>query len=29
MVVNATATRITFRFVNRSGRIVDEYSLAK
>ncbi|CAN5899822.1 MAG: hypothetical protein USCGTAYLOR_00502 [Chromatiales bacterium USCg_Taylor] len=29
MVVDATATQITFRFVNRGGRIVDEYSLAK
>lgn len=29
LVVDATATRITFRFVNRGGRIVDEHSLAK
>jgi len=29
MVVDATATQITFRFVNRGRRIVDEYSLAK
>ncbi|MGH8470400.1 MAG: hypothetical protein ACREX3_13225 [Gammaproteobacteria bacterium] len=27
MVVDATATRITFRFVNRGGRVVDEHSL--
>ena len=29
MAVDATATRSTFRFVNRGGHIVDEHSLAK
>jgi hypothetical protein len=29
LLVDATDVRITFRFVTRSGRIVDEYSLAK
>ncbi|MGH8535070.1 MAG: hypothetical protein ACREXM_01080 [Gammaproteobacteria bacterium] len=29
MVVDATANRITFRFANRGGRIVDGYRLAK
>lgn len=29
LMVDASATRITFRFVNRKGRIVDESSLAK
>jgi len=28
MVVEATATQITYRLVNRGWRIVDEYSLA-
>ena len=29
LLIDATGTRITFRFVNRHGRIVDEYVLAK
>jgi hypothetical protein len=29
MLVDASATRITFRFVTRRGRIVDEYALVK
>jgi hypothetical protein len=29
MLVDATGTRVTFRFVTRYGRIVDEYVLAK
>lgn len=29
MLVDASDTRITFRFINRHGRIVDEYALVK
>jgi len=29
MIVDANATQITFRFVNRDGRIIDEYVLLK